>query len=487
MFVYDLSACIGHKKGHKFSCLDMPVLKQYDSGISFRVGLTVCKDPGTWKEHYEPYIIPNGATAILKVQKPDKTFTLTDAEVTSGNVVCCQLPSQAATAAGPCAAEISLYNQSGERITTATFHYEVEKGCVDEGAEQSTDYIDIMGDYIQWCKDSVKQLIELNTHPPIPGDGGFWMVWDLEKKEYVTSDLPLPDVSVGPPGPQGPQGPQGEPGPQGPQGEPGPQGEKGEQGEPGPQGETGPAGPEGPQGPQGEKGDTGPQGPQGEKGEKGDTGPQGPQGPKGDTGAAGPQGEPGPQGEQGPAGPAGPEGPQGPAGIGLPALSGPEDAGKMPVVNPDGTGWLLGAGGSGGPTLFNFKTRLIADITISQDDFPSQIVITEDIDGNPLDCKHGIVIDTDLSSVLSYLRVDINDIGWVQAVQTDNGSLSALRCIFLNGFGDILMISTKVNYLGMKIKGNSGFPGIQSVNKILFGSAQELTSGTYLRIWEVAL
>lgn len=328
---------------------------------------------------------------------------------------------------------------------------------------------------------------ELNAHPPIPGDGGYWLVWDLDGEKYVTSNLPLPDVSVGPPGPQGPQGPQGEPGPQGPQGESGPRGEKGEQGEPGPQGETGPAGPEGPQGPQGEKGDTGPQGPQGEKGEKGDTGPQGPQGPKGDTGAAGPQGEPGPQGEQGPAGPAGPEGPQGPAGTGLPALSGPEDAGKVPVVNPDGTGWLLGAGGSGGPTLFNFKTRLIADITISQDDFPSQIVITEDIDGNPLDCKHGIVIDTDLSSISSYLRVDINDIGWVQAVQTDNGSLSALRCIFLNGFGDILMISTKVNYLGMKIKGNSGFPGIQSVNKIFFGSAQELKSGTYLRIWEVAL
>lgn len=143
---------------------------------------------------------------------------------------------------------------------------------------------------------------ELGAHPPIPGDGGFWLVWDLDEERYVTSNLPLPDVSVGPQGPVGPQGLQGEPGPQGPQGEPGPQGEKGEQGEPGPRGETGPAGPEGPQGPQGEKGDTGPQGPQGEKGEKGDTGPQGPQGPKGDTGAAGPQGEPGPQGETGPAG-----------------------------------------------------------------------------------------------------------------------------------------------------------------------------------------
>ena len=52
----------------------------------------------------------------------------------------------------------------------------------------------------------------LNAHPPIPGDGGYWLVWDLDGEKYVTSSLPLPDVSVGPPGPQGPQGPQGEPG-----------------------------------------------------------------------------------------------------------------------------------------------------------------------------------------------------------------------------------------------------------------------------------
>lgn len=41
---------------------------------------------------------------------------------------------------------------------------------------------------------------ELNEHPPVPGDEGFWLVWDLERGEYVTSDLPLPNVSVGPAG-----------------------------------------------------------------------------------------------------------------------------------------------------------------------------------------------------------------------------------------------------------------------------------------------
>ena len=40
----------------------------------------------------------------------------------------------------------------------------------------------------------------LGAHPPVPGDKGYWLVWDLERGEYVTSALPLPDVSVGPAG-----------------------------------------------------------------------------------------------------------------------------------------------------------------------------------------------------------------------------------------------------------------------------------------------
>ena len=89
------------------------------------------------------------------------------------------------------------------------------------------------------------KVIDLNNHPPIPGNNGYWLIWGTDRGAYVESDLPLPEVSVGP------QGPKGDTGEQGPQGE---------------------QGPEGPQGPKGDKGDTGPQGP------KGETGPQGPAG-----------------------------------------------------------------------------------------------------------------------------------------------------------------------------------------------------------------
>lgn len=45
-----------------------------------------------------------------------------------------------------------------------------------------------------------QRIAELNAHPSIPGDAGYWLVWDLDSHEYVQSELPLPNVSVGPPG-----------------------------------------------------------------------------------------------------------------------------------------------------------------------------------------------------------------------------------------------------------------------------------------------
>lgn len=149
------------------------------------------------------------------------------------------------------------------------------------------------------------KVIDLNNHPSIPGENGYWLIWDTDSGAYVESELPLPPVSVGPKGDKGDtgeQGPQGEQGPEGPQG---------------PKGDTGATGPQGDQGPKGDKGDTGPQGPQGEKGDKGDaftyadfTAEQlaALKGEKGDTGATGPQGPQGDTGETGPAGAGVPDG-----------------------------------------------------------------------------------------------------------------------------------------------------------------------------------
>lgn len=302
----------------------------------------------------------------------------------------------------------------------------------------------------------------LNAHPPIPGDGGYWLVWDLDGEKYVTSSLPLPDVSVGPPGPQGPQGPRGEPGPQGPQGEPGPRGEKGEQGDPGPQGEKGETG---------EKGDTGPQGPQGEKGDKGDTGPQG---------------DVGPQGEQGPAGPAGPEGPQGPAGLGVPPISGPEDAGKAVVVNGDGTQFVLGEA-VGGPTLFNFKTRLIADMTFGADDVPSSITVNQDMEGQPLNMK-GFFFQTDYASIVSYGTLTLNGENWSYGFSV-NASPKVPVFVGVSGDGGARWISNE-RYGGITFYpvGSKSYHGYQYANNpstINEFKLDSIKSITYFQAWEV--
>lgn len=38
---------------------------------------------------------------------------------------------------------------------------------------------------------------ELNAHPPIPGENGFWQLWDLETEQYLPSELPLPASGTG--------------------------------------------------------------------------------------------------------------------------------------------------------------------------------------------------------------------------------------------------------------------------------------------------
>lgn len=36
------------------------------------------------------------------------------------------------------------------------------------------------------------KVIDLNNHPPIPGENGYWMLWDTDNGSYAESELPLP-------------------------------------------------------------------------------------------------------------------------------------------------------------------------------------------------------------------------------------------------------------------------------------------------------
>lgn len=40
------------------------------------------------------------------------------------------------------------------------------------------------------------KVIDLNNHPSIPGQNGFWLIWDTDTGEYVESKLPLPGAGL---------------------------------------------------------------------------------------------------------------------------------------------------------------------------------------------------------------------------------------------------------------------------------------------------
>ena len=55
-----------------------------------------------------------------------------------------------------------------------------------------------------WEKDApepqpswLAKVIDLNNHPPIPSENGYWLLWDTDSGVYVESELPLPEVSSG--------------------------------------------------------------------------------------------------------------------------------------------------------------------------------------------------------------------------------------------------------------------------------------------------
>lgn len=230
---------------------------------------------------------------------------------------------------------LQLRATQGEKVR----HTNVIRVIVSESLSGDVQWPEVPSEFTQ----TEEAIRELYAHPPIPGKDGFWMTWDVETDQYIQTELPLPDVHMGPPGPQG------EPGAQGPQGETGADGvgiksithyylattaDSGVT--------TSTSGwTTAVQsimaskrylwsyqtvtytndyvtkttpfviGVWGNTGATGAQGPQGEPGPQGIQGEPGPQGPQGETGAQGPQGEVGPKGEQGDSGPQGPAGADG--------------------------------------------------------------------------------------------------------------------------------------------------------------------------------
>ena len=47
----------------------------------------------------------------------------------------------------------------------------------------------------EWIQ-AEKDIKELNAHPPVPGENGYWLLWDLDTHAYVQSNLPIPGLTM---------------------------------------------------------------------------------------------------------------------------------------------------------------------------------------------------------------------------------------------------------------------------------------------------
>lgn len=191
MLRYELSLCIGREKTNRGV-----TIKCHDDGISLAITFMVCRQTSKWRVTEEAFIIPTGATAVLKIEKPDKTKCLIDGKLEASAFVF-ELSEQAFTAAGTAEAEVSIYGANGGRVTSANFPITIPEECVCSCKTESKDYVDIVGDLIKAAKDAeegakraAEAALQAQINSPKIGDNGNWFVWDFEKDEYVDTGLP---------------------------------------------------------------------------------------------------------------------------------------------------------------------------------------------------------------------------------------------------------------------------------------------------------
>ena len=250
MLTYDISLCIGASKQGKKS-----IVKCCDTGVNFRVNLFYFKRQ-QWHDVHEPYTIPDGATAVIKLAKPDKTFVVVDGEIRHDGIIF-SMPPQSFTVEGKISAEVSLYGADGRRITTASFLIEVDAECVANCDEESEIYVDIIGQQVKAANDAADRAEEAARRAEEAGggeggagkDGGYYVPEvsqvdsDTMRVSFASSSEEMPsiaDVEITlPRGANGKDGDKGEKGDTGAQGEQGPQGEKGADGINGKDGQDG--------------------------------------------------------------------------------------------------------------------------------------------------------------------------------------------------------------------------------------------------------
>ena len=185
MITYDLSLCIGASKQGKKA-----IVKCHDTGIQFLVKLFFFRHQ-QWREVNEPYNIPEGATAMIKVAKPDKTFVVQDGRITSDGIRF-EMPPQTFTVNGVSIAEVSIYDANGRRVTTASFSVEVDSEAICDCTEESKTFVDAVGQQVREANYAADRAEEAARRAEEAGGGGAGSMTeeDFERlEEYINAQV----------------------------------------------------------------------------------------------------------------------------------------------------------------------------------------------------------------------------------------------------------------------------------------------------------
>ena len=150
MVTYDINLLIGKDNPDKGLAV-----KCNDTGVNFRVHLNTATLLSKWRSEEKKYIIPERSTCVLKIEKPSKKFVIIDGEASASSILF-KIPedSTAFAEVGVSSAEVSVYNERGRRITSATFNIEVLKECGSDGGQDSGNYVSLLANLIKEIKDA---------------------------------------------------------------------------------------------------------------------------------------------------------------------------------------------------------------------------------------------------------------------------------------------------------------------------------------------
>ena len=113
--------------------------------------------------------------------------------VREGNICTVQLTNEILSYGGRYVFQLRGYTD------TQTYHSDIFESWVNASIEYQDDCK--QGDCECDCKLPTEfyqvedNVTEINNHPPYPGDNNKWMIWDVNKHEYVESDIEIANVA----------------------------------------------------------------------------------------------------------------------------------------------------------------------------------------------------------------------------------------------------------------------------------------------------